>query len=146
KVKTVFSPRVRQWIGTTAIASLLIVMLFVSAKLHEGIKVGLIVALVSTLLLCQPNLRIFRIRSSFFMGQISYSWYLWHWPLIVVTTYFGVVGDWRVKTGVFFLSLLLGWISWYYLETKRNSFKLRSVIVAYTFTILVTFVGTKIEL
>lgn len=49
------------------------------------------------------------------IGVISYSLYLWHWPVIVFS---GEVGGMDLATGVvvFVLSLVLGWASWRWIE------------------------------
>ncbi|MRX11108.1 acyltransferase family protein [Pseudoduganella sp. FT25W] len=52
-----------------------------------------------------------------FIGKISFSLYLWHWPVIV----FAQVGllldhSWPVRSAEFLLSLLLGYLSWRYIE------------------------------
>lgn len=51
------------------------------------------------------------------IGKISYSLYLWHWPLIVYWNYIfdDSKNPWGL-TGVFLLSLLLGWLSWKFVE------------------------------
>lgn len=51
------------------------------------------------------------------IGKISYSLYLWHWPLIVYWNYIfdDSTNPWGL-TGVFLLSLLLGWLSWKFVE------------------------------
>ena len=50
-------------------------------------------------------------------GKISYSLYLWHWPVTVFWKY--AVYDqlyWYDYTGMFLLSLLLGYLSWKFVE------------------------------
>ena len=59
-----------------------------------------------------------------FIGLISYSLYLWHWPIIVFTTYYkgelSGVGD---MLGVVAASLVAATLSWYFIE---RPFRLRS--------------------
>lgn len=52
------------------------------------------------------------------IGKISYSLYLWHWPVIVYWTYvcFDECSPWDYA-GMFLLSLLLGFLSWKFVET-----------------------------
>ena len=78
-------------------------------------------------------------------GKISYSLYLWHWPVTVFWKY--AVYDqlyWYDYTGMFLLSLLLGYLSWKFVElpvrtspawTMHRSFTFASAGIA----ILVTF-------
>lgn len=54
------------------------------------------------------------------IGLISYSVYLWHWPLIVFTKYrFGPLLEQHtapISAGLFAASLLLGYLSWRFVE------------------------------
>ncbi len=51
------------------------------------------------------------------VGRISYSLYLWHWPLVVFWTY-RTDGDWRLREQllIILLSLLLAAFSWRFIE------------------------------
>ncbi len=55
-----------------------------------------------------------------FVGLISYSVYLWHWPLITFAKMGGIQGvtdkGLLQKTAVLVASLLFGWLSWRYVE------------------------------
>ena len=47
-----------------------------------------------------------------FLGDISYSLYLWHWPLIIVMPF--IIGHdigWRTKIAIFSVALLLAWLT-----------------------------------
>jgi peptidoglycan/LPS O-acetylase OafA/YrhL len=57
-----------------------------------------------------------------FVGRISYSVYLWHWPLVSFLRYSRVEFTPAVMAGVVAGSLLLGWISWALFE---RGFRLR---------------------
>ncbi|TBN32554.1 acyltransferase family protein [Pseudomonas sp. BGI-2] len=52
------------------------------------------------------------------LGLISYSWYLWHWPVFVFSSYASVdePGPFDVA-GLILLSLVLGYSSWRFVET-----------------------------
>lgn len=52
------------------------------------------------------------------IGLISYSWYLWHWPVFVYARYAAVDGlnGWELA-GLMLLSLVLGYLSWRFIET-----------------------------
>ncbi len=71
-----------------------------------------------------------------FLGRVSYSLYLWHWPLLTLATFYfstttasqagGMQGitatlgngkGWIVGTGVIVLSLLLAWLTYRFIET-----------------------------
>lgn len=61
-----------------------------------------------------------------FVGLISYSLYLWHWPLIVFTRYQSS-GELSVsmKGGIFILSLILATLSWRFIERPFRKAKSR---------------------
>ena len=52
-----------------------------------------------------------------FVGKISYSLYLWHWPLIVYWNYYSFNSEnpWGLAS-VFLLSLMMAYLSWRYVE------------------------------
>jgi hypothetical protein len=79
-----------------------------------------------------------RFKPAQFFGNISYSLYLWHWPLIVLAPYVvGVNLNGRIlKIIIFFASILLAWLSYRFVETpfrgvgkKSGSFYKRVVSV-----------------
>ena len=52
------------------------------------------------------------------IGLISYSWYLWHWPVFVYANYAAVDGLSAPElAGLMLLSLVLGYLSWRFVET-----------------------------
>lgn len=61
--------------------------------------------------------RVLSLRYVTFIGKISYSLYLWHWPIFVFAAYygFGRLSD-PVRVGLILLSLLLSALSWKYIE------------------------------
>ncbi|WP_025857415.1 acyltransferase family protein [Pseudomonas sp. CHM02] len=51
------------------------------------------------------------------IGLISYSWYLWHWPVFVYANYAAVDGLSTLElAGLLLLSLVLGYLSWRFVE------------------------------
>jgi peptidoglycan/LPS O-acetylase OafA/YrhL len=56
-------------------------------------------------------------RPMVFVGLLSYSLYLWHWPLIAYLHYADIDIGLGVGTGVGLAALLLAWLSWRYIET-----------------------------
>jgi len=50
------------------------------------------------------------------IGDISYSLYLWHWPLLVFTRFVFPDAPWMTVVALI-LSLGLAWLSWRYIET-----------------------------
>ncbi len=52
-----------------------------------------------------------------FIGLISYSLYLWHWPIISYLNYLYIEIDAVIGLAVFVSSCLFAWLSWRYIET-----------------------------
>ncbi len=77
-----------------------------------------------------------------FWGTISYSLYLWHWPIIAYTHYLGINIDLSVGAIIFFVSSILSVISWYFIEQKcRNKFKLSFNKILLLFLVLPIFLS-----
>ncbi|PKA72626.1 peptidoglycan/LPS O-acetylase OafA/YrhL [Pseudomonas baetica] len=53
-----------------------------------------------------------------FIGSISYSVYLWHWPLVVLLYLCGLLSSWPHVLGAIVLSLVLGALSYYLIESR----------------------------
>ncbi|UWF49131.1 acyltransferase [Pseudomonas sp. N3-W] len=52
------------------------------------------------------------------LGLISYSWYLWHWPVFVFSRYASVDEPGPIDiAGLILLTLVLGYLSWQFVET-----------------------------
>ncbi|MEX5540385.1 acyltransferase family protein [Pseudomonas poae] len=69
------------------------------------------------------------------VGLISYSWYLWHWPVFVYANYAAVDGLSATELGgLMLLSLVLGYLSWRFVETpfreKRLLATRKAILVA----------------
>ncbi len=62
----------------------------------------------------------FRLKSILFLGALSYSIYLWHWPLLAFMRY--VYGDlqWRflLMASYSIATLSISWLSWKFIENK----------------------------
>jgi len=63
-------------------------------------------------------------RGAVFLGLLSYSMYLWHWPIIVFTKYLGYELTSPLVLGIITATILLSYFSWKFVEQPfRNSFK-----------------------
>ncbi|MEA1028338.1 acyltransferase family protein [Pseudomonas sp. N-137] len=60
--------------------------------------------------------RLLTSRPMVFIGLISYSLYLWHWPLIAYLNYLGIEITLSVGMSLVLVSILLSWWSWRYVE------------------------------
>ncbi|EJM58786.1 putative acyltransferase [Pseudomonas sp. GM48] len=71
--------------------------------------------------------RLLTSRPMVFIGLISYSLYLWHWPLIAFLNYVEIPIDLPVGVMLIATSILLSWLSWRYVEVpfRRNGASLR---------------------
>ncbi len=74
--------------------------------------------------------RLLSLRPMVFIGLISYSVYLWHWPVAVFQHIGGMMVPWqehdrRLKILLFAVSLLLGFLSWYFVETPFRKGRFR---------------------
>lgn len=56
------------------------------------------------------------------LGDRSYSLYLWHWPLVVALYFAGLQSDWAWVVGFFALSLLLAHLSYRFVEVPTRSY------------------------
>lgn len=66
-----------------------------------------------------------------FAGKISYSWYLWHWPIIVFYKYaYGLNLSPFEMIIIFVLTLILSILSWRFVETPFRNKKGRNYISA----------------
>ena len=80
-----------------------------------------------------------------FLGLISYSLYLWHWPLLVFSNYWSL---WPLslssRLGLLALTLLLATLSWWFVETpirRRTVFSGRSSLFSFAaLSLLAVFV------
>jgi len=72
-----------------------------------------------------PNLvgRTLSLRPFVFVGLISYSLYLWHWPIIVLAHEAVPIVKFSVVQGlgIFVLGIVLGWLSWKFVEQPFRS-------------------------
>ena len=74
--------------------------------------------------------RLLSLRPIAFVGLMSYSLYLWHWPVLVFQNIARMVAplpdqDRRLKLALFAISMLLGYLSWRFVETPFRKGRLR---------------------
>lgn len=98
------------------------------------------------LILAQCNLRLFQFSAVKFIADISYSWYLWHWPLIVLGTYFSLSRHWSYLLAVFLLSFALGALSYRLVEIRSFLRTPKWLLVAAVLVIATTFMATQLPL
>jgi len=81
-----------------------------------------------------------------FVGKISYSLYLWHWPVYVISKYFGVQTNVISICSLILLSVILGYLSYKYIESldfKSNPLILSAMAILTIVTCSLGFVATN---
>ena len=76
-----------------------------------------------------------RTRPIQWLGNCSYSIYLWHWPISFLIGYFLLEYNFINVSIAIILSLILGWLSYRYIESTRKIFTQLKTIYAYLFFI-----------
>ena len=56
------------------------------------------------------------------IGDRSYSLYLWHWPLVVALYFAGLQSEWSWVIGAFALSVVLAHLSYHFVETPTRKY------------------------
>ena len=112
--------------GAAALLPVLGVVALIWANEHQSTWVG----------------RVLSTRLMVGLGLISYSWYLWHWPVFVFGSYAGADEFGPVLTGgLIALTLILGYLSWRFVETPFRERRIlagrRQILVAAGLGILV---------
>ncbi|MEM7195342.1 MAG: acyltransferase family protein [Pseudomonadota bacterium] len=62
------------------------------------------------------------------IGDRSYSWYLWHWPVLTIGLMFGLSGQVLATAGLIAISLLLAMLSYRFVETPFTKGRCRGLI------------------
>lgn len=75
-----------------------------------------------------------------YIGNISYSWYLWHWPIWVIAKYFDYKGV-EVTVLLIVISLLLASLSYELIEKRSKLVSLKNMIIGSSFVILLSSIG-----
>lgn len=95
-------------------------------------KLTFIPAIVTLgIILCQVDFKFIRLVSIKFIGDISYSWYLWHWPIYVFAAYLMPDYSFKYQIMLLFITFVIAIIS-YYLVERNNLFLNPKLILTYT--------------
>jgi len=73
-------------------------------------------------------------------GDASYSIYLWHWPIVFFIGYLGYKDNYMVIVFGIILSLLLGWLSFKFIETPTRKY-LSKITVLKSYIVLLSITG-----
>lgn len=119
--------------------SLLFCVLFLKTEMSWPGPYTLIPVL-STMLIIVANCNDFKVLHNSwiqFLGKISYSLYLWHWPVYVISNYFGLQLNIENVLIFLILSILLGYFSYKYIESINFSSN-KLILVTMIITVLLT--------
>ena len=89
--------------------------------------------------------KILSLKPMVFIGKISYSLYLWHWPVIVFLKYIYIKEVPTVlMVGALVLSFVLAWLSWKFIETpfrKKQVYATRRPLFVFAAVLSAVFIG-----
>lgn len=124
------------------------VFVFDSGVRFPGYAAALPVAGAALLIHAGPNTLVAKglsLRPLVFVGAISYSLYLWHWPILALWRYWNVyeLEPWQAATAVAAAFILAG-LSWRFVEqpARRRSPRQRKYVFAFAAALLALTVGT----
>ncbi|MCX8533085.1 acyltransferase family protein [Chryseobacterium luquanense] len=87
------------------------------------------VSLTSLILLLNIDVKIFRNKLIKFFGDISYSLYLWHWPIYVCSLFFGLNDRLRYRVAFIFISIIFATLSYFLIEKKNYNRKSNVILI-----------------
>ncbi|MDE3271251.1 acyltransferase family protein [Pseudoalteromonas sp. G4] len=140
--------------GCVSILTIFLSLIFISDNLAWPSLVTS-VPVIATVILLALNLSWVMLRSNIlnFFGNISYSLYLWHWPLTVLLVYLGQQNNLPSILTAIGISICLAYISYKYIETPCR--KVKSTFIKSLITYLITIIfalfiylthGAKLEI
>ncbi len=122
------------WKKTIAIAGYILI-LFSFFALNESLLwpgIYTLIPVTGTFLVIIANYNnsaVLGLSSIQFIGNISYSLYLWHWPVYVISQYYGFGTGITAVVVYAVISITLGYLSYKYIEVRQFSGK-RHIIIA----------------
>ncbi|MDB5710971.1 MAG: putative O-acetyltransferase [Sphingomonas bacterium] len=115
-------PRVAQeWLGAAGLAAVAAAIILFDHRLpYPGMAALLPTLGAAALIMAEQsvvNRRLLAATPLVWIGLISYSWYLWHWPLLAFVRICAAGSpSITLMTGVALFSLVPAWLSWHFVE------------------------------
>lgn len=124
----------------------------------DGVSVGfpngyaLIVCIATAVLILTANNKLFvgRILSLnylVFIGLISYSLYIWHWPLFAFSRYLGLETNPLLLVLLFTLTFIIAYGSWRFIEKPSRTFNslpfIKTLAILVAIPVLLIYLGTN---
>jgi len=78
------------------------------------------------------------------IGDLSYSWYLWHWPILLLGLNIYPAAGLTVKTGLLILSLLLAQLTYSLVESPLRHYRLFTLRPALTILLAIILMSTTV--
>lgn len=131
-------PSIRLWISLTGLVAIAFSGFFYTdATQFPGID-ALVPVLGAALVIsagCGTRIRseaVLDNRVMQWLGKVSYPWYLWHWPILILAPYVWprVAYTWFVNLGLMAFALLLAAATYYLLELPLRRFAFHSAVWA----------------
>jgi peptidoglycan/LPS O-acetylase OafA/YrhL len=114
-----------------SIIILIVSTIFINEHLRWPSYYTLLPVLATVLILVShPVLTFFNSKIINFFGNISYSLYLWHWPLFVLFGYFGLLNHYTSIYLLILISIVLASFSYYYVEKNQKATNLKWNVIA----------------
>lgn len=115
------SPPCPSWRSLAGLVAIVIAMSALDSGSGFTLQLGRVLVCVGTfLVIAFPSTglveRLLSVAPMVFLGKISYSLYLWHWPVIVIGRHIGGLGN----TNLLVVSLVLGWLSFALVEQRTR--------------------------
>ncbi|MGZ9675087.1 acyltransferase family protein [Flavobacterium sp. GNP001] len=99
-----------------------------------------IIPVISTFLiltLSDYNNKFFKNKLIQFFGKISYSLYLWHWPIFIIFKYFGII-NFVTTVMMLIISMVMAILSYYFVEQNEKFLNYKRVLL---FSIIISFLS-----
>ncbi|PWN67608.1 acyltransferase family protein [Chryseobacterium oncorhynchi] len=99
----------------------------------------------ATILFVNVDLEVFKNKIILFLGNISYSLYLWHWPFFVLSVFLSLNELFRHKLLFIGLSFIFAALSYFIIEKKNYTKKTFTIVFSSIILFTISFSFSKIK-